>query len=75
MIADKILSTKPQFFDNRIGLLSVEELARELGLAPKTIRNHVARRSLPFVRIGRKTMFRLGSIEAWLEKKEKKPWL
>ncbi len=74
MIADKLLTTKPQFFDNRIDLLSVEELAGALGLAPKTIRNYVARRSVPFVRIGRRTMFRLRSIEAWLEKKEKKPW-
>lgn len=61
-------------FDSLIGLISVEELASELGLAPKTVRNHVARRSIPFVRIGRRTMFRLASIEAWLERMEKKPW-
>lgn len=64
-----------ELFDSRIGLLSVEELAGELGLAPKTVRNYVARREIPFVRIGRRTMFRLESIEAWLDRKERKPWL
>lgn len=65
---------QPQLFENRIELLSVEELAGELGLAPKTIRNYVARRIIPFVKIGRRTMFRLASIEAWLERKEQKSW-
>ena len=74
MMAETLLSRRSEIFDNRIDLLSVEELAGALGLAPKTIRNYVARRSVPFVRIGRRTMFRLQSIEAWLEKKEKRPW-
>lgn len=63
-----------RLFDNRISLMSVEELAGELGVAPKTVRNYVAQRIIPFVRVGRRTMFRLGSIEAWLDRKEHKPW-
>ncbi len=61
-------------FDNGIGLITVEDLARALGLASKTIRNWVAARKIPFVMIGRKTFFRLASIEAWLDKKEYKSW-
>ncbi len=61
-------------FENGIGLITVEDLARALGLASKTIRNWVAARKIPFVMIGRKTFFRLASIEAWLDKKEYKSW-
>ena len=61
-------------FDN-LGLLTVEELARALGKAPKTIRNWVARRTIPFVVVGRTTMFRKRAVEAWLERKERKPCL
>ena len=61
-------------FEKRIRLLSVEELASELGLAPKTIRNYVAMRIIPFLKVGRRTMFRLESIEAWLSRKERLPW-
>ena len=57
-----------------LGLLSVEDLARALGKAPKTVRNMVARREIPFIRVGRGTLFRLESIEAWLVKKETKSW-
>jgi excisionase family DNA binding protein len=61
-----------QLFEN---LITVEELAGVLGIAPKTLRNWVSCRSIPFVRIGRKTRFRKRSIEAWLTRKETKSWL
>jgi excisionase family DNA binding protein len=61
-------------FDN-LDLLTVEELARAFRRAPKTIRNWVARRQIPFVFLGRTVMFRRESIEAWLKKKEIKSWL
>lgn len=54
-------------------LLTVEELAEALGLAPQTIRNWVALRKIPFLRIGGKTRFRKRSIEMWLEQKEFNP--
>ena len=60
-------------FENRIALLTVEELARLLGVAPKTLRNYVAQRIIPFVKVGRRVLFQVRSIEAWLEKKERKP--
>lgn len=51
-------------------LLTVEELADALGFATQTIRNWVALRQIPFVRIGGKTRFRKRSVEAWLARKE-----
>jgi excisionase family DNA binding protein len=54
-------------------LVTVEELAGALGIAPKTVRNWVALRQIPFLRIGGKTRFRRRSIEAWLERKEFNP--
>lgn len=56
-------------------LISVEELADVLGLSPQTIRNWVAMRRIPFLRVGGKTRFRRASIEAWLEQKEFKSCL
>ena len=63
---------KDPFFDN---LISVETIAEALGLAPKTIRNWVSARRIPFVRVGRKVMFRQRSFELWLNRKEVKSWL
>jgi excisionase family DNA binding protein len=51
-------------------LMTVEDLAGVCRVAPQTVRNWVALRRLPFVRLGRKTRFRRQSIDAWLERKE-----
>lgn len=67
-------SSQAQLFDN-LYLLTVEELAKAFHRAPKTIRNWVAKRQIPFVMLGRKVMFRRESIEAWLKTKEIKSWL
>lgn len=61
---------KEPFFES---LLSVEDLADAFGFAPQTIRNWVALRQIPFLRVGGRTRFRKRSIEAWLEQKENKP--
>ncbi|MCY4512245.1 MAG: helix-turn-helix domain-containing protein [Bdellovibrionales bacterium] len=58
------------FIDN---LIDVENVAEVLGVAPKTIRKWVCIRFIPFVRIGRRVMFRPKSIELWLNRKEEKP--
>ncbi len=58
-------------FDN-LGLITIEELAGALRRSPKTIRNWVARREVPFVMIKNRVMFRKASIEAWIERLEKK---
>jgi len=67
-------SLDSKIFENCIDLVTIDQLADALGYSPKTIRNWVAGRKIPFVRLGRRTMFRLESIGAWLKKKEHKPW-
>lgn len=57
-----------QFFER---LITVEEVAVVLGLAPQTIRNWVAMRRFPHIRIGGKTRFRPRSVEAWISQKER----
>ena len=58
-------------FDN---LITVEELAVVFGLAPQTIRNWVALGKLPYVKIGRRNLFLTGSLQEWLNRKEKPQW-
>ena len=56
-------------------LLSVKIVAEVLGVAPKTIHNWVSARVIPYIRVGRRVMFRPKSLELWLNRKENKPWL
>ena len=58
-------------FDN---LLTVEELAVIFGLAPQTIRNWVAQGKLPRVKLGKRNWFLTGSVQEWLNQKEKPQW-
>lgn len=64
-------SGKDLLFDN---LISLEELAVIFGLAPQTIRNWVALRKIPSVRIGRKRFFQQRSLQEWLNQKEESQW-
>ena len=59
------------FFDN---LITVEELAVIFGLAPQTIRNWVVQRKLPYVKIGKRNLFLMRSVQEWLNRKEKPLW-
>lgn len=63
-------SNQTQLFEK---LITVEDLADAFGFAPQTVRNWVALRQIPFIRIGGKTRFRHKSIEAWIALKENKP--
>ena len=63
-----------RFFDNRINVITVEELAVLFGLAPQTIRNWVAQGKLPYVKIGKRNMFLKGSLQEWLNRKEEPQW-
>ena len=56
------------FFDN---LITIHQLSRAFGVAPKTLKKWVALRQIPFVKVGRKTLFRQKSLETWLQRKEK----
>ena len=58
------------FFDN---LITIEELADYIGVSQKTIRNWVAMRSIPFLRIGRKTFFYFEKLDKWFQTKEFEP--
>ena len=67
-------SEEAQFFDNRIGVITVEELAVLFGLAPQTIRNWVALGKLPYVKIGKRNMFLQRSVQEWINRKEEPQW-
>ena len=58
-------------FDN---LITVEELAVIFRLAPQTIRNWVAQGKLPYVKLGKRHWFLRGSVQEWLNRKEKPQW-
>ena len=65
-----------ELFDNQIfeNLLTVEELAVIFGLAPRTIRNWIARREIPHVKIGRRNFLQKRSVQKWLNQKEEPQW-
>lgn len=67
-------SEKVQLFDNRIDVITTEELAVIFGLAPQTIRNWTAQGKLPYVKIGRRNLFLMRSIKRWLNQKEGSLW-
>jgi len=49
------------------GLLTVEEAAGVLRVAPKTLRNWVSLRAIPFVRVGGCLRFDGPALQRWLE--------
>ena len=59
------------FFDN---LITVEELAVIFRVSPQTIRNWVALGKIPYIQIGRRSLFRLRSLQEWLIQKEESQW-
>ena len=62
---------KELLFDN---LITIEELAVILRLAPQTIRNWIALGKIPYVRIGRRSFFQKRSLQKWLNRKEEPRW-
>jgi len=49
------------------GLLTVDETAAALRVAPKTLRNWVSLRTIPFVRVGGCLRFEGRALQQWLE--------
>lgn len=47
-------------------LLTIDELAAELGLAKATLREWCWQKRIPYVKLGRAVRFRREEIEAWL---------
>ena len=73
ILADRSEDSDP-LFDNRIGLVTVEELAVIFRLSPQTIRNWVALGKIPHVKIGRRRFFQKRSLQRWLNRKEEPQW-
>ena len=71
MASQSSSSSKDKLFEN---LITVEELAVIFGLAPQTIRNWVAQGKLPRVKLGKRNWFLTGSLQEWLNQKEKPQW-
>jgi excisionase family DNA binding protein len=51
-------------------LLTVEEFADAVGMSPKTIRQWVWMRRVPFLRVGRAIRFRPSTVEEILKRSE-----
>lgn len=67
---DRDANIGPLFENLDVGLLSIESVALSLGKAPQTIRNWIAMRQFPSVRIGRKNWVSRDSLLRWLQSKE-----
>lgn len=52
------------------GALSLEEVARTLGVSQRHVARLIARKELPSLRIGRRRLVRDESLSAWLAGKE-----
>lgn len=76
--SSEVIELSPEqggLFDNLDDeLLSVEDVARLFRRKTKTIKNWIAKREFPFIRVGRKTFVRKESLLAWLKRKEFRPW-
>ncbi|MHC9544630.1 MAG: helix-turn-helix domain-containing protein [Vulcanimicrobiota bacterium] len=51
-------------------LLTIEEAAEYLRLKPKTIRNWISMRKIPYRKIGRYIRFDRKSLELWAQRQE-----
>lgn len=54
-------------------LLSNDEAAELLGISPFSLRGKVSRREIPFIKIGRRTLFSPSSLQAFIERNKFEP--
>lgn len=54
-------------------LLSVKESSIYLNLAKITVYKFVSSRQIPFIKVGRRVLFRKQDLDKWLEQKSVKP--
>jgi excisionase family DNA binding protein len=47
-------------------LVSIEKAAHLLGVAPRTVYRMLADHELPYVKVGRRTLLSVGSLESWI---------
>jgi excisionase family DNA binding protein len=52
-------------------LWDIGELGRKAGIKVATLRKYVARREIPFVKVGRLVRFRPSEIESWLSQRSR----
>jgi len=54
-------------------LLSNQEAAEILGISPFSLRGKVLRREVPFIKIGRRTLFDPNDLAAFIDKNKVEP--
>jgi excisionase family DNA binding protein len=54
-------------------LLNNNEAAELLGISPFSLRGKVSRREIPFIKIGRRTLFSPSSLQAFIEANKHEP--
>ena len=54
--------------DNRWRPITKTQLAKYLGVSPRTVDNYVSTRKIPYIKIGRTIRFRLAAVEKALER-------
>ena len=47
--------------------MSLEEIAKHLGVSKDTIRIWIKKETIPYHKIGRKYKFRISEVDAWVE--------
>lgn len=63
--------------DSMNNLMTIEEAADYIRMKPKTVRNWVGLRKIPFIKLGRNVRFDMKVLEKWLQRKsveEHKIW-
>jgi excisionase family DNA binding protein len=56
-------------------LLSLDAMAERLHISPRTLRRHIPKLNIPFIKIGRQMLFDPGKVELYLQctEPERKP--
>ncbi len=57
--------SKPVQYTRR--LISVKEAAYYIGLSPDTVYTMVSQQRIPFVKMGRRTLFDLAALDGWIK--------
>ena len=53
--------------DDKAALISVEQLADELGVAVRYVRRIIAERRIPYVKVGHLIRFERDEVDRWVE--------
>lgn len=58
--------------EKKVEILSLNEAAKYLHLAPQTLYGFTSRHTIPFIKKGKKLYFKIVDLELWLEQGRKK---